>query len=49
MYAQHAEANVQNLADLVEALGMTGEGLSATVDSYGRHDQQLAQGLGGAQ
>ncbi|AUG77980.1 hypothetical protein CFP65_3176 [Kitasatospora sp. MMS16-BH015] len=49
MYNQHAEANGQNLADLIEALGMTAEGLNATVDSYAQHDQELAAGLGGGQ
>jgi uncharacterized protein YukE len=48
-YTQHAEASAQNLADLIEALGTTGQGLSATSESYNQQDQAIVQGLGGGQ
>jgi hypothetical protein len=48
-YQEHAQASQQNLADLVEALRSTGQGLDITAENYNEQDQAIYSSLGGGQ
>ncbi|GLW56677.1 WXG100 family type VII secretion target [Kitasatospora phosalacinea] len=46
-YQEHADAEQENFADLIELLDATGEGLRATVDNYETNEQDTAEVYGG--
>lgn len=46
-YHEHAEAEQQNLADLLEALKATVHGLTISAEAYRDHEHQLESGFGG--
>ncbi|MEU9132174.1 hypothetical protein AB0D08_29385 [Kitasatospora sp. NPDC048540] len=48
-YQEHASAGRQNVADLVQALAGTADGLAYTAQNYAEHDRMISSGLGGGQ
>ncbi|MEV7217102.1 hypothetical protein AB0O31_28920 [Kitasatospora cineracea] len=46
-YQEHAEAEQENFADLIELLDATGEGVRFTVDNYESNEQDTAEVYGG--
>ncbi|GAA2148233.1 hypothetical protein GCM10009760_39970 [Kitasatospora kazusensis] len=49
VYQEHADASRQNLADLLQALTGTADGLNYTAQNYAEQDRAISSGLGGGQ